>query len=190
MTEQSRANNSLQVSKAEFKMATKVFTPKQLKLGQAMLAFESGFLSIESGDTTAVMRATGEWHGRATFSPAALRALASVPPNVDPIIIAYAENHLLIGNMTIPCRWHMLSDALIKNLESPDLMDLLVLERTIPRAELKGSPLGRRIMAAVQRAEQRIQKAATQLADLDVTEDEIRSLIENKLVSRMTPRSG
>ena len=189
MAEQSRANNFLQVSKTEFKMATKVFTPKRLKLGRALFAFESGFLSIESGDTTAVMRASGEWHGRATFSPEALRALASFPPNVDPIIITYAEDHLLIGNMTIACRWHMVSDALIHNLENPDLVDLLVLERTIPRAELKGSPLGRRIMAAVQRAEQRIQKAVTQLADLDVTEDEIRSLVEKKLDSRMKPRS-
>lgn len=55
-------------------------------------------------------------------------------------------------------------------------MDLLVLARTLSRAELKGPNLGRRIRAAVPRAEMRIQKAAAQLAELDVTEADVRAL--------------
>lgn len=190
MTEQSCARNMLQVSGAEFKLATKVFTPKRLKLGQALFAFDDGFLSIESGEATAVMRATGDWHGRATISPEALRALATVPPAGEPIIISYADGHLLIGSLTIPCRWQLVSEAFVCDLENPDLIDLLVLERTIPRAELKATPLGRRIKAAVQRTEQRIQKAMSQLADLGITEDEIRALVEGKLVARMKPRDS
>lgn len=50
---------------------------------------------------------------------------------------------------------------------------------------MKGSALGRRIVEAVQRAEQRIQKAAGQLADLDVTESEIRALVEAKVIARL-----
>ena len=78
-------NNALQVSLKEFILATKVFQRKRLKLGPVLLAYESGFLSIESGETTAVMNATGEWHGRAMFSPEILRALAMVPPAQDPV---------------------------------------------------------------------------------------------------------
>lgn len=182
--------NFLEVDAAEFKFATKIFSSKRRKLGPALLAYEGNFLSIESGDATAVMRASGEWHGRATFSPEILRALAMVPPAHDPLTITYADGHLLIGNITIPCQWHSVSQALIHDLENPSLMDLLALERTIPRAEMKGLPLGRRIVGAVQRAEQRIQKAAAQLADLEVSEGEIRMLVEAKITSRLKPRNA
>ena len=134
------------------------------------------------------MRASGVWHGRATFSPAMLRALATIPPAQDPLPISYADGHLLIGNITIPCQWRLVSEALIHDLENPSLLDLLALERTIPRAEVKGAKLGRRIVGALQRAEQRIQKAAAQLADLEVTEAEIRGLVEAKIASRIKAR--
>lgn len=187
MTEQSRTHNFLKVPLAEFKRATKIFTPKRLKLGPALLAFEGGFMSIESGDVAAVMHASGEWHGRATFPAKILRAIATVPPAHDPLPISYADGHLLIGNMTIACQWHVLSQALIHDLENPSLMDLLALERNLPRSEMKSSSLGRRIITAVQRTEQRIQKAATQLADLDVTVSEIRVLVEAKVTARLKP---
>lgn len=184
MTTQSLATNFLQLSLAEFKRATKVFIPKRLKLGPALLAFENGFLSIESGEVTAVMRATGEWHGRATFSPQTLRAIATVPPSQDPLTISYADGHLLIASMTIACEWHPVSERLIHNLENPSLFDLLVMERTLPRAEIKSTELGRRVTDAAKDAEKRIRKAASQLADLHVTETEILALVDSKIKAR------
>lgn len=190
MTGQSRAGNFLQLSLAEFKRGTKVFTPKRLKLGPAMLAFEGGFLSIESGEVTTVMRATGEWHGRATFSAETLRAIATVPPNHDPFTISYADGHLLVGNMTINCQWHLVSETLIRDLENPSLMDFLVMERTLPRSEMKGTALGHQVTEAAKQAEKRIRKALTQLVDLDVTEDEIRALVESKISARQNRGSA
>lgn len=187
MPEQSRTRNFLELPLAEFKRASKVFTPKRCKLGTVLLAFEGGFLSIESGNVTAVMRASGEWHGRATFSPEILRAIATVPPANDPLPISYADGHLLIGNLTIACQWHTVSQALIDDIENPSLMDLLALGRIIPRAEMKGSARGHQILNAVQQAEQRIHKVATQLADLEVTESDIRALVETKITSRLKP---
>lgn len=186
MPTQSRSHNSLEIPLPEFKRATKVFGAKRVKLGPGLLAFESGFLSIESGDATAVMRASGEWHGRATFSAEALRAIALIPPSTDPVIISYAEGHLLIGSMTIGCRWQSVSEALIYDLEHPSLLDLLVLGRTISRAEMKGSELGRKIVRASQQAEKRIKKAVTELAELGVEESEIRALVEARIVARFT----
>lgn len=185
MTTQSLANNLLQLSLAEFKRATKVFTPKRLKLGPALLAFENGFLSIESGEVATVMRATGEWHGRATFSPQTLRAIATVPPNQDPLTISYADGHLLIASMTIACEWHPVSESLIQNLENPSLFDLLVMERTLPRAEIKSTDLGRRVTTAAKDAEKKIRKAANQLADLHVTEAELLALVDSKIKARL-----
>jgi len=190
MAAQSVAHNLLQIPLAEFKRATKVFTPKRRKLGPALLAFDGTFLSIESGDVAAVMRASGEWHGRATFSAEILRAVATVPPLQNPVPIAYADGHLLIGSMTIPCQWQLISQALIEDLENPSLMDLLALERTLPRDEMKGSALGKRIVGAVRDAEQRIHRAAAQLAELEVTENEIRGLVEAKIARHLKPIQG
>jgi hypothetical protein len=185
MTKQSLATNSLQVTLAEFKHAMAIFTPKRRKLGPVLLAFEGGFLSIESGEATAVMHATGKWHGRAKISPQSLRAIATVPPNQDPLTISYADGHLLVGNMTIACEWHTVGEALIQNLENPSLFDLLVMERTLPRSELKGTERGHRILDAVEQADKRIRKAMSQLTELGITEAEIRALVETRISARL-----
>lgn len=185
MTSQSLATNVLQVPQAEFKRATKIFTPKRRKLGPALLAFENGFLSIESGEVATVMHASGEWHGRATFSAQALRAIATVPPNQDPLTICYADGHLLIASMIIACEWHPVSERLIFNLENPSLFDLLVMERTLPRSEIKSTELGRRVTSAANDAEKRIRKAANLLADMHVTEAELAVLVDSKIKSRL-----
>jgi hypothetical protein len=182
-----RSRNFLQLPLVEFKRAIKVFSCKRLVLGPALLAYEHGFLSIESGEVAAVMRAEGEWHGRATFSGEVLRAIATVPPGQDPLPIAYADGHLLIGSMTIACHWQSSSQALIDDLANPSLIDLLALSRTLPRAEMMGSERGKDIKGAVGQAEQRIRKAAAHLVDLGISEGEIRALVERKVAARLKP---
>lgn len=51
--------NRLTIDLAEFKGALKPFARKGIKLGPVLLAFEGGFLSIESDDAACVMRASG-----------------------------------------------------------------------------------------------------------------------------------
>lgn len=177
-------HNLLRVALRDFRAAMKPFAAKRRKLGPALLAFESGYLSIESGNATAVMHAEGSWQGRAEFSPEVLRAVATYPPLQDPITIAYAEGHLLIGTMTIPCQWSMPSKELAQQLENPSLMDLLALGRTISRAEYLGTELGRQIRRANETAERRIKTAAANLALLEVTEADIRALVEARLAGR------
>lgn len=177
--------NFLQVSLADFKFATRIFRSKRSALGPVLLTYEGGYLWIESGDVAKVMHATGEWHGRATFSPKVLRALALVPPAQDPIPISYADGHLLFGNLTILCQWTPASRALIDDLVNPSLVDLLALARTVPRYEIHGTEFGKKIRGAVEKAERRIRKAASQLVDLEVTESEIRVLIEARIAARL-----
>lgn len=177
--------NFLEVDAAEFKLATQIFSGKRCKLGPVLLAYESSFLSIESGEATAVMRATGEWHGRAIISPEILRALATVPPAQNPITISYAEGHLLVASMTIVCQWNSVSQAFIHDLQNPSLLDLLALERTVPRAEMAGTGLGRRIRNARMKLERRLKNAASQLEEFEVTETELRDIVETRIRSRL-----
>lgn len=185
MTTQSLSRNFLSVPLAEFRNAIKVFAWRGTHLGQALLAFEGGFLSIESGEATAVMRAEGEWHGRASFSPEILRALAKVPPAQDPIPVSYADGHLLIGGMTIPCYWQRPSRDFLFNLENPSLLDLLALGRTLPRADIRGSELGKQIRNAQARAARRIRSAVVLLAPFDIPESAVRDLVEARIASRL-----
>ena len=177
--------NLLQVSLNEFKNATNVFQRKRLKLGPVLLAYESGFLSIESGEATAVMNATGEWHGRAMFSPEILRALVMVPPFNDPIKISYDGGHLFVGTTKIICQWNTVSQAFIHDIVSPSIIDLLALKETVPRSEIGGTGLGKKIRSAQEKAERRILNAAKQLEDLEVTEAEIRALVDARIATRL-----
>ncbi|MFZ2301812.1 MAG: hypothetical protein WAW10_08080 [Gallionella sp.] len=178
-------NNLLQVSFAEFKRATKVFQRKRLQLGPVLLAYESGFLSIESGEVTTVMNAVGEWHGRAMFSPEILRALAMFPPLQDPVKISYDGGHLFVGSMKIICQWNTVSQAFIHDIVSPSIIDLLALSKTVHRCEIGGTGLGRKIRSAHQKAERRIMNAAKQLQDLEITEAEIRSIVDARIAARL-----
>jgi hypothetical protein len=177
-------SNLLHVTRTDFRHATKVFARKRLALGPVLMAFESGFLSFESGEVTVVMSAAGDWQGRAVFSPEILRALATVPPDADPIPIAYADGHILIGGMTIRCEWSLPRQELAREIENPGLIDLLALGRTLTRAEIRGSELGKRIRSATAMTERRIKNAANQLAELDISEREIRALVEARISTR------
>jgi len=180
--------NLVQVAQHEFKSAMKPFTVKRRKLGVVLLAFEGGYLSIESGDVTAVMHAEGEWNGRAMFSPEFLRAVSTFPPSQDPITVSYAEGHLFIGHITIPCKWEPPMQHCIQDVTNPRLMDLLVLARTIPRAECVGTGLGSKIRSAQEKAELRIRNASAQLIDLEVTEQEIRAMVEARIAKCLIER--
>ena len=150
-----------------------------------LLVYEGGYLSIESGEVTAVMNATGEWQGRATFSPDILRALVMVPSLDDPFHISYDDGHLLIGNIIIICQWNTFSQAFIHDLTNPNLIDLLALRETLPRSEIGGTEIGKKTRSAHEKAERRILNAAMQLQDFEITEAEIRQLVEKKVKSHL-----
>ena len=182
--------NFLTVDQYEFKDSLKIFMKGWAPKGNVLLCFEGGYLSIEAGDRTAVMRAEGEWHGRATFRPRILQALAHVPPTMNPIPISYAENHLLIGGMSVRCEWVLQGQSMIHDFEDPSLLDLVVLDRYIPRSELGATERGRKIKSAVRILANRIALASKALKDFGVSEDELRELTNRKIGERITALGG
>lgn len=177
--------NRLAIDLAEFKGALKPFARKGVKLGPVLLAFEGGFLSIESGDVVCVMRASGTWHGRATFKPTVLQALAKVPPGVNPVPLAYADGRLLLAGMTIPCEWQSTAKAFVRDLLNPSLPELLALARSMQRAEMRGTELGKQIAGAVRSTERRIKSATKHLHDLGVVEADVRELVERQVLKHL-----
>jgi len=178
-------DNQLFVSLSEMKVALKPFSKKRLKLGSALLAFEGGFLSIESGEITAVMRAEGDWNGRVRFSGELVRALATFPPACDPVRISYADDHLLFGPMTIPCSFERQITNVARTIENPTLIDLVALSRSLPRAEAKASLIGQRSADAMKQVDVAIKKAAKLLSGLGIEGAELRGLFEKKISARI-----
>jgi hypothetical protein len=181
--------NLLQVPLRDFKHAMRPFTAKRRKLGRVLLAFENGLLTIESGEASSIMRAEGEWHGRAYFSPEVLRAIALYPPATDPVVISYADGHVMLATMTIPCDWINPAHELAKEIVDPDMLDLLAMGRTMPRAEIIATELGKRIKSAQQKAGRRVVSAANQLVELGISEADIWSLVEARLAKRIRSAS-
>lgn len=108
-----------------------------------------------------------------------------MPPAQNPIVIAYAEGHLLVSSMTIVCQWNSVSQAFIHDLQNPSLLELLALECTVPRAEMAGTGLGRKIRSARMKLERRLKNAASQLEEFEVTEAELRDIVETRIKSRL-----
>ena len=169
----------------DFKHAMKPFTAKRRKLGRVLLAFERGLLTIESGEASTIMRAEGEWYGRAYFSPEVLRAIALYPPATDPVVISYAEGHVMLATMTIPCDWVNPAHELARAILDPDMLDLLALGRSMPRAEVIGTELGKKIRSAQRKTALRIASATRSLSELGVTQEEIIALVEGKVSQRL-----
>jgi hypothetical protein len=178
-------SNHLQVNLAEFISAIMLLKKVKPSKSKALLAFDGRYLSIEVGSATAAMVAQGEWHGRAIFASNLVQAMIKFHPVTDPIKISYQNNELLFAGVKIPCEWQLVSKSYIEALEDPSLLDLLAIERTVDRHELGINKLGKKLSSAIKEKERRISNAATQLAVLGITSDQIIGLVEESITDRI-----
>lgn len=179
--------NRLEVRRQDFLSAFRPFS-KVDSGADALLAFENGYLSVEADDRAAVVDAKGEWQGRARFSANVLRALAKVPPSEDPVVFEIVDGHLRIGTMLIGCRWETVSARFIQELKNPDYLDLIAMDRTLPRSEIRGKRLTRQIRSAQSTLAGRVAKAAKLLQVADIEEKDLWDLVEKNILLRMEPK--
>lgn len=175
--------NRLEIDRHEFAAAIKIFKVRSLPRS-AMLAFEGGFLSIEAGNRLVTMRAVGEWHGRARFTTNLLKALAAAPPNDNPVVIIYDDGKLAVGATMVDCRWQVVSKAFIKDATKPSPLDLIAMDQTLPRSEIHGTGLAKRIQDARVRLAENILRAAKLLKDAEISEDDLFNLAEQRIRQR------
>lgn len=175
--------NRLEIDRHEFAHAMKTFNVRSLPRS-AMLAFEGGFLSIEAGNALVTMRADGQWQGRARFSANLLKALALVPPKENPVVILYEGERLHIGTLAVPCKWQVVSKAFIKDVTRPSPLDLVAMDQTLPRSEIHGTGLAKRIAQARLSLAANVQQAAKLLKDAEITEQDLFDLLEQRIRQR------
>jgi hypothetical protein len=175
----------LSVDLSEFNYALRAFKKRRQLSEEALLSFDEGILCIESGEVTVTMHASGDWDGSAEFSSALIKALAQVPLGTNPVVITYEEGTLHIGTMKIPCHWRERDAAILNRMENPSTIDLLALDRSLPRHEIHGSGLARRISEAKANLPKQVAKAAKLLADLEISEAALMDLVEQRVSSRL-----
>ncbi len=179
--------NELQVGLADFKLAMKRFRSYQRGKypPRALIAFSDGMLRFEADGNVAVVPAEGEWHGHVYISARFLGALSKIPPNTDPVILRHDNGKLQIATLTFGCDWQLESAPVIKRAANPNLIDFLALERTLSRAEVLGTDLGKRINQAKSKAASAVEKSAMLLAELDITDADLWHLVETQIKARM-----
>ena len=155
----------------------------------ALLAFNGGFLSFEADDLVAAVRADGEWHGRAWFSARYLGVLGTVPPAEDPVRIRYVDGKLHISTLVLGCHWVQDGAQLVRQVVEPGPLDLLAMDRTVSRAEIHGTDLGKRITAAKRRVGGAITRASKLLVHLEITDEELWTMVEDRIQARLVDRA-
>ncbi len=71
------------------------------------------------------------------------------------------------------------------DLENRSLLDLLALDQTLPRVEVGLTDFGKKIQAAHLQCDQSIQRAASQLLDLEISEHDLRMIVLARIARRM-----
>lgn len=189
--------NELRVPLREFKRAMGRFREygrikpprksrrRQQSSPEALIAFNGGFLSFEAGELVAAVHAEGEWHGRGSISARMLGILALAPPGEDPVPIIYSDGRLQISTVSMRCAWEQDGAQLVRRVEDPGPLDLLAMDRTVSRAEVHGTDLGKRITAAKRRVGGAITRASKLLADLEITKSELLEMVEARIRARL-----
>lgn len=178
--------NKLTTDLSEFKRAIKVFRGHWATCEGAMLSCESGILCIECGGILSTLRVSGEWHGRAYFSGNMVKALAMVPPVTGPVEFSYRDGILKIATVSIGCQWENVSHDFVERVANPTLIDLLAMDRTMPRSTIHGTGLAPRIRAAKDKIARVIVKAAKLLDELEISQADLLQLLENRVQERLS----
>lgn len=186
--------NELSIDLKEFVHSLKVFkigmerknAKKKSVTLPAMLSFNDGFMSIECEDKIMVVRAKGEWHGKAQFSSTTIKALALVPPNINPVIVKYEDGKISIASMRVSCDWEQLSYTLLDRLNNPTCMDILAMWRTQPAVDLKTHGIDKEYKLAQEKMMKLTAVAAKKLEEFEVTQQELINLIEAKIKAKIS----
>lgn len=186
--------NKLTINLIEFKNGIKIFkvkSPARINAKKrvqipAVISFNDGFMSIDCNEKVAVMRAVGEWSGKAHFSASIVHAIALVPPNNDPMTVSYNEGKLTIGSISVTCEWMPVSYHLIDMLVNPTLIDIFAMWRTSPSSELHKKDIDKKIISAKEKMLNATASAAKRLENFEITQVDLLNLIEEKIKTRIT----
>jgi hypothetical protein len=169
---------SLSVDRKQFATALRLLTRnvKLAKAGEAILRFVEGDLVIQIGGAKVSARARGRWPGEARLLGRFLLGAAVALPACDPIPIRVEAKRLYLDRISIRCVWQRLGAARIEIPIEATVGMIARIGREQSREEIEASGLGSVVDAALRQENELIERAAAILAQLGVTEEEVRRM--------------
>ena len=109
-----------------------------------------------------------------------MRILWLPGPGVTAHNAAYVASRAAIGK-----NWDQDGAKLVERVEKPGSLDLLAMDRTVSRAEIHGTDLGKRITSAKRRVAGAVTRASKLLADLEITKEVLWDMVEARIQARL-----
>lgn len=150
---------------------------------EAIVSMEGDTLCFSVIGIATYANAEGSWTGEVRIAGAFLLALAKMPPPGDPVIIAVRDGRFHFGSLSTACIEQAAWKSEIALPLDPSLVELLQLVFAYPADRIERAGLKKRVEEAQVRAAKLLDQAATTLAPLDITRDDLRDLLVRKLKS-------
>jgi hypothetical protein len=168
----------LSVDRKQLTAAVRILTRnvKIASAGEAILRFVGCDLVIQIGGARASARANGRWPGEARLPGAFLLGAAKLLPADDPVPIRVEAGHLYIARSSVKCVWQRFGAAKIELPIDATLPMLVRIAREHTREAIEASGIAKVVDAAFAEESELIKRAALILAQLGVTEEEVRRL--------------
>lgn len=151
---------------------------------KAILAFDGQYLSIESLDKVLVAGADGTWPGIAYITAGVIVAFASAPPAGDSVLLSCNGERVRFGSLTVGCKWQPVSQTLMRVEAVPDWVEAISLKYRAHRSTMISGKHKAVISEAETKLTKLIGQVAKKLAPVGITEDDLRSLVEQRLAER------
>ena len=104
-----------------------------------------------------------------------------LPKGSDVVRLEVEDGKLRIGTLRLPCEWTAVTEFPIELKAQPDLLQLLAIKKHYSDAEIRESRIEALVERAVARGEELLEKAAKPLADLGITAETLRALVEQQI---------
>lgn len=168
----------------ELRRLKRVLTRRNM--GEVVLAFADGTLSLRVGGAELRLPASGRWPGEARASASWMAQLAKVPPTKDPVVIQVKNGRLQVAMLSVSCHWQRIESAVLELPLNATLIDTLRLALQHDTAALESSGMSGSVLDAQRAAARCIDKAMEHLAPLGVSRQDVVALLVRTILGQDT----
>lgn len=177
---------TLTVDRAEFRRAIRLVTKSvtQKLPVEVRFDYQEGQLRLHGLGAETSLPANGHWEGSAFVSGRALKRISLRLPPPPALSLVVKEGKLYIEAFALPARWQDLGPLPVTLPDGVSGFDVMAADAAHPKAVIVSSGLERAVEAARAELEGRAAQAADVLSPYGVTVEDLRTLLQDKIVVR------
>lgn len=152
------------------------------KAPEALVSMEGDSLCFSVGGVATYAKAAGSWSGEARIPGPFLLALARMPPPGDPVVVVVRDGRFHFGSLSVTCVEQDAWQSEIALPLDPSVGEILRVALSYPADRVEMAGLKKSVEDAWARAGKLIDQAATTLAPLGLTREDLRKALVEKLM--------